>query len=806
MFRRTISILLFVCLFTNVFSQDYVVNGFVKDRKTNEPIIGAAVYVIGTDIGTATDTEGSFSLNLSKRYVNIKVAFIGYIDTLMSLKLTGDSTLSVFLKSNTDIDEVEIEDDEIFWNPNDHSLKGDIRLINAKLSESKSEISEDDIVIQKSIRKVEIQPISDVYLRNGQGYNQNLIFIDGARVFNSSSVFDFIPIVTDESVRTYHYFYGNYPARYGEHMSSVLDVTTTEGNMQDYSGSFYLDLMKAAVRFEGPVIKDKSSLFISARKTFLNYPYTELFSADLSSDNLYWAKPAYFDVNVKYTHKLTENDKLSFHLFNNNNKLKTEVQDSYEDSPEFSYNHLTEQVFSNFLSSINYEHVFAPDLVFNAGVNYSHYKMKESISGDSLGLLNDDYTFINRYNSEYNSTNGDIALKLKLNWNPNSNHTIKFGGNIINHRFKPAKAELAINDFEHSYSLDTTWEALSLNAQEFILYAEDNIKLSDDFTIHGGVHFSIFNNKGVSFYSVQPRLYADYKILKNVSLNISYANYKQYIHYLSNYANGLSSDLFLPSGGEINPVNTHRFAAGTSLELPFDIFIKADAFYDLSANVYTYKEGFGFFDFLGETIMPGMNLYNRIENGQSDSYGIRVLFNKDINNLRIAAGHTISNSIRKFDNISYGETYQYRYNNRHDFKLQMKYIFSENFHVFVNWIYRSGNYISPVKQSYIPYNYETASLGQTNSPEEVYGTDDELYQSLGFRNDYQLPVTHRLDLGANYVIEKHSIGIQIYNVYNRRNPDYVGLNNSVLTNSTEDHMVVHSILPFFPGLSYSYKF
>ena len=196
----------------------------------------------------------------------------------------------------------------------------------------------------------------------------------------------------------------------------------------------------------------------------------------------------------------------------------------------------------------------------------------------------------------------------------------------------------------------------------------------------------------------------------------------------------------------------------------------------------------------------------RFKSGKANSYGIRVLLNKNIKNLHLNIGHTITNYDRQFEDISFGETFQYKYNTRHDFKFNLTYIFSENFNIFINWMYRSGNYITVYKQSYIPYNYDSGTIGTESNDNTIYSWDGELIQTLGSRNDFQLPAYHKLDIGANYNIENHTFGIQIYNLYNRRNPDFIDFKNSVFLNSDTERMIKYSVMPFFPTVSYSYRF
>ena len=128
--KKLTILFIFVFLYSISFSQEFTVNGMVKDQKTDNPIIGAAVFELGdATIGTATDTEGFFSLRFSKKHILLKVAYIGYRDTVFDMYLKNDTALIINLISKTDISEVEIEDDSINWKPDENDLSVENKII-----------------------------------------------------------------------------------------------------------------------------------------------------------------------------------------------------------------------------------------------------------------------------------------------------------------------------------------------------------------------------------------------------------------------------------------------------------------------------------------------------------------------------------------------------------------------------------------------------------------------------------------------------------------------------------------------------
>ncbi len=243
------------------------------------------------------------------------------------------------------------------------------------------------------------------------------------------------------------------------------------------------------------------------------------------------------------------------------------------------------------------------------------------------------------------------------------------------------------------------------------------------------------------------------------------------------------------------------------MNLPFDIKLKGTLFYDNIANMLEYKDNFSYFDFPGKVILTGMNTDERVTLATGNYTGIRIVLYKKYKGFEINIGHTISDFMLKSDNINFGESYSYRNNSRHDFNLKLTYALNENLNFFLNWTYQSGKYVTLKKQYYIPYEYNNGRLGTGTVPDAstMYLTD--YIQGAPFtRNDFRLPAYHRLDIGADYKLNNNSFGIHIYNVYNRKNPDLIDYKRSVLTNSATNQLVKYTNLPFFPTITYSYRF
>src|SRR5690606_15212185 len=108
---------------------------------------------------------------------------------------------------------------------------------------------------------------SGIYVRGG-GPDQNLFLLDGVPVYNAGHLLGIFSVFNPDALRTVKLYKGGFPARYGGRLSSVVDVSMKDGNMQQLKGDFSIGLISSKLMLEGPIVKDKTSFMISGRRSY----------------------------------------------------------------------------------------------------------------------------------------------------------------------------------------------------------------------------------------------------------------------------------------------------------------------------------------------------------------------------------------------------------------------------------------------------------------------------------------------------------------------------------------------------------
>ncbi len=143
---------------------------------------------------------------------------------------------------------------------------------------------------------------------------------------------------------------------------------------------------------------------------------------------------------------------------------------------------------------------------------------------------------------------------------------------------------------------------------------------------------------------------------------------------------------------------------------------------------------------------------------------------------------------------SNGLEYYPRYDRRHTLNLLSVFHVAPAFDVTLRWEFGSG---FPFSQSVGYYD----RLGMENLFRGSYlGETGKSYIILGDKNAARLPAYHRLDASASYRFKldpmKGTVGVNIVNVYNRKNIFYFDRNTGQQTN----------MLPFFPTATLSIEY
>ncbi len=724
--------------------------GYVKDIKSGEPIAGAILYVPDVKTGANTDQFGFYSLTLPKGKHIITVRYIGTRDTKRQIVLYSDGKLNIDLQEQIQsLKEVKISAEKV---ANVRSPQLGVTRIDIKMIKEIPAVFGEADILRAILVLPGVQSIGEATTNfnvRGGSADQNLVLLDGLTIYNPGHFFGFFSTFNPDVVKDIELYKSSIPERFGGRLSSVLDVSSREGNKKKFTGSAGIGIITSRLNIEGPIDKDKTSFIFGGRTTYSNW------LLNLLPESYKHSKASFYDLNFDLTHQI--NDKNTLYLY------------SYLSNDNFKLNSDTTYNYSNKNIALKWKHTFNNKLYSVISTGFDSYQYGLQSDGNPINAY--------KLNFDINQSN----FKTDFNYYPNNQHTITFGLSSIYYR-------LHAGDFERSgnESLVRPVTVPVQQALESAFYLGDKFDVSDDLTVSAGVRFTIYNPLGPgtintyapnlprqtnfiidsvtyknnqvikTYFNPEIRLSARYNLGDNLSVKAGYNTLHQYLHLLSNTTAISPTDVYQLSNPNVKPQSGDQVSLGLYKNLKSNTI-------ETSVEVY-YKRIKDYLDYRsGAQLQLNSHIETEIINTQGKAYGIEFMMRKTAGKLTGIMSYTYSRTFLKQNDplvqplINNGAYYPANYDKPHSFNFTGSYHITHRYSFQFNFVYSTGR---PITLPISRFIYDGS--------ERVYYSD---------RNSYRIPDYFRTDFSLNilpnHVIKKtthNSWTVGIYNITGQQNP------------------------------------
>lgn len=758
--------------------------GYVRNSKSGEPVIGASVLIETPLIGVATDPNGYYSITLPKGTHQLKIRSIGMKSLQRSVLLHSDGKLNIEMEEDVlPLKEVVIESerDELVLGMQMGLEKIDMKT----LKQIPLALGEAD-VLKAILTLPGVQSVGEGTVGfnvRGGATDQNLILFNDAAIYNPSHLFGFFSAFNPDLLKNIELYKSGIPAEYGGRISSVLDVTTREGNKKKWAGSGGISPITGRFALEGPIIKDKCSFLLGGRST-----YSDWLLRQIPSNALKNSEASFYDLNLNISHEINNKNSIYLSGYLSRDRFKLQSDTAYS--------------YSNQALSAKWRHIFSNRLFAVFSGNFSGYNYTISSANNPVNAFDLSYSI------------KQVQGKVDFNYFMNAKHTINFGASII--RYQLAPGTLTPGRDESLIIPDALQEEQAI---ESAVYIGDNFEINPNLSLYAGLRYSFFQNNGphdlfiyqpgspkdvtsivdtVSYTSGQNlsraggpevRVSVRYRLATNASIKVSYNRTRQYIQMLSNTTAIAPTDIWKLSDPYIKPLIGDQISAGfyhNSKRTSFETSV--EAYYKVMKNFLDYKGG-------AELIL-NHHIETDVLNAEGRAYGAEFMIRKSSGKLTGWLSYTYSRSLLKtegdFDSetINRGEYYPSNYDKPHAVNFIGNYKFNRRFSFSLNVVYSTGRPIT------FPISKYT-----------IDGAERLLYSD---RNQFRIPDYFRTDFSFNLEgshkmkkLAHSSWNFSVYNLTGRRNAYSIYF-------TTENGVVKGYKLSIFgspiPTITYNFKF
>lgn len=762
------------------------ITGTIKDQNTLTGLIGANIIINNSEKGTATEENGHYAILVKRGNIQLDISYVGYKSQSLTLEITKDTTLNFFLE-NQSFNEVIITD-----NRSPIEKIGQTKMGIERMKLTPSILGETDplksLVFQPGISGG-AEGVSAIHVRGGNA-DQNLLLLDGVRVYNQGHLLGFISVFNPSVVESANIIKGGFSAKYGGRLSSIIDVTTKLGDEEKTKSELSIGTISSHFYLQKK-ISPRLSMMIAGRLGNLAI-YTLPLQIPIRNNNfLYTQRLGYwmYDTNFKLQYQIDKSSYLSFSTYHGKDFFYTfEMNGGIKGAP----------IFDKQTLGLNWGNNIA-SLKYHRSKSNQTTRIETALSSYGLNFSYEDIDFDNATYSSYRESLSQ-SRSLIRDYSLSVNHTIRqrtwlhtIGGEVIYHFFKPSSIFIE----KRGQVVPPPYENQTYRTLETAMYYEAQYQPTEKIELVGGLRFSL--NKGIdaTFFNAEPRFSIAYKNTENSAFKISYSKMVQPMHLLSSSGAGFPTDVWIPISQYYRPQIAHQIDAGyhTSATVQsHSIQLGAEVFYKKMRHLVNFSNGAPPLIF-----NVTQNWSALLENeGQGYAYGAELSVAKETGPFKSWLAYTLMWSYRQFNELNNGNWFPHLFDRRHDFSWTSAYQWSKKWDVAANFVFSTGS----------PYTaYNTVMIDLQGNP-VIFATE---------KHGERLPNYHRLDLVFNYKkIKKRSNravkwSFGVYNVYANRNVFLLEDRIDYLSDDDEALIFVYdfgglAFLRAIPFVTYSIKF
>lgn len=732
--RRISFFILLCCLCWNVFAAEYQIKGVVIDKSTRQPLEFVNVLVVGLGIGASTDANGNFLITqVPPGIYRLQASFLGYKTELTPEYRVNHVTPYVQIEleeENASLNEVIVTASPFQKVP---ESPVSLRVIGLQEIEKAPGANRDISKVVQNYPGVAFSPIgyrNDLIVRGG-GPSENRFYLDGVEIPNINHFSTQgasggpVGLIDADLIRSVKFYSGAFPADKGNALSSVLDFSLRDGDMERNSLKATLGASEVSLSSNGH-IGNKTSYLVSVRQSYLQALFKILGLPFL---------PAYTDASFKIKTRFDSHNELTLLGLGGIDRMKLNLGIEGEDA----------EYMLSYLPEINQE-------TYTVGGVYRHYSQRhvQSIVLSQSYLNNRNVKY--RDNDESSEENltlrlGSIEQETKLRMENTSSWSVwkvKAGFDLNYSRYKSNEYRKVFANALREYDYHT-----DLSLWRWGMFASVDYAAPDkSFTASMGVRTdgNNYSDKMKELWrQLSPRLSVSYRLIEGLTLSGHVGLYYQLPSYTALGFKGEEGEYV---NRHLDYISVSQESLGLSWTPNENMELSVEGFYKLYGHM-----PFSLSDQIPLSCKG--NDYGTIGNealsseAKGRSYGVELMFKWLLTQkLNLSSSLTIFKS--EFKDGEQGGYVPSAWDNRFILNMSGTYNFPKHWSL--------GAKVSCIGGSpYTPYDVEKSSLV------EAWNVQGRAYYDYSRYNQERLPVFGQLDVRVDktFYLKKCMLGFYL---------------------------------------------
>ena len=714
------------------------IEGSVVDAASGERLGYASIRVVDQPLGTVAAADGHFALkNVPDGVHTLEASLIAYQSRQIEIAApqTDPQSKIVFR-----LEAAPISLRQLIVTPGRFSIMKKDPVVRQTLSQedihSIPQFGEDIYRAITRLPGVSSNDISARFTVRGGEHEEILVLLDGLELYEPFHLKDFygglLSAVDVMAIGGIDMMTGGFPAQYGNHLSGVFDISSTEPHPKART-AVGISFMNARFISEGQFDAGRGNWLLSARRGYLDLILKMVEGGEIS--------PIYYDALAKVQYRLDERHTLAVNALYADDNLDA-ADDESGDNLGSNY--------GNSYTWLRLNSIFNPRLSGQTVVSVGRVsRQRRGQEFEPVFDANGRTVGNRRLEFELREDRAFTVLGLKQDWNWEVS-----GRQLLGAGFEVNRLDSDYDYFNRELSFapdnsslvhalyDTVLVAVEPDGTRLVLYLDTRRRIAAPLTAELGLRYDRLSYTGDD--DLSPRLNLVYNLGKRTVLRGAWGRFHQ-----GQDINDLDvpyGDLaFYPSQrAEHRVVGLERRFAG-GLDLRLEVYQKKltrirPRYENLSKDVMFAPE-------LAET-----SVFLAPESG--DARGLEIYLKKDAGGkISWWSTYALTRAVERLDGVDVPKNQD----QRHTFYLDCTYQAGRKWRFNLAWQYRSG------------WPYSERIFVRREVPQGEW----PFVESFGPRNGVRLPAYHRLDLRLNRYFApadgRVAVFLEIINIYNRRN-------------------------------------
>lgn len=724
--------------------QYYAVSGFITDAGTKETLIGANVYIEASGKGVVSDRYGHFQIaGLEHGRHTLVFSYIGYETREVEIEIKGRG----LTLHDVELTPLAVQVDEavvVASGPDkaaDHQVETSVIKLSSRTIQSIPAAGGDVFSAIKFLPGIEgTEPFSPLFTVRGGDPGENAVMLDGVMIYNPYHSSVSSGIFNTQTIKWVDMLVGGFGAEYGGRNSSVMYISTKDGNSSELHGEIEPSTFHSKAFFEFPV-GEKGSAVIAGRYFF-----------DIFSYFIFQSTSYFYDYNLSYTFRPNSKNRLTLKYFQSHDRNVIDLNTFYKYIDytagwniydDFNFN-LTDG-WTNRAATLIHNWVVSPRVFIRSQVYYSShssrnyskfdFRLPDVVDGDTLNI-----NMQLKTSSEFNNRISDISAKTRISIKLASFNTFTAGAEYNQYSFKNGAY---INEIDQG--------SLMRQPSQWSFFAENKLE-AGPLILRPGIRY-VFYNKDEGLY--EPRINMVAKLPLKFSLRAAWGIYHQYVISMNTNEVEMNQavDYYFPLIS-YEPSTSVHYIAGIDRQINKATVLSFDLYYKDIQRVYTFD--------VNQTDNQVITLSDKLQSGTGNACGAEIMLRGAFSNLSGWISYGLSWANRTYPFLNNGKEYPYDYNRRHTLKTVINYALTKSLEYNVSFTFLSGTYrsIEQIRQDY--YYYDPVSGELNMFP--IWISNE--------KNNARMPSLINLDM---------SIKKRLRNGFGRQFSDVIGAKESYLT-------------------------